>query len=74
MKKCIITVYYLIDNFCKIYQEWERKRLIPSSNQRNRDGKLSLAELLTIAIYFYVSSCKDCKKLLSILLEFINVN
>ncbi|KJV56607.1 putative transposase [Orientia tsutsugamushi str. UT76] len=31
MKKCIITVYYLIDNFCKIYQECERKRLIPSS-------------------------------------------
>nr|WP_231967021.1 transposase [Orientia tsutsugamushi] len=22
---------------------------------------MSLAELLTIAIYFYVSSCKDCK-------------
>ncbi|SPR13762.1 transposase [Orientia tsutsugamushi] len=65
MKKCIITVYYLIDNFCKIYQEWERKRLIPSSNQRNRDGKLSLAELLTIiltiTIYFYLSPCKDFK-------------
>ncbi|WP_371253351.1 IS982 family transposase [Orientia tsutsugamushi] len=61
MKKCIITVYYLIDNFCKIYQEWERNRLIPSSNQRNRDGKLSLAELLTITIYFYLSPCKDFK-------------
>ncbi|SPR10650.1 transposase [Orientia tsutsugamushi] len=59
MKKCIITVYYLIDNFCKIYQEWERKRLIPSSNQRNIDGKLSLA--VTIAIYLYLSSCKDFK-------------
>ncbi|KJV54645.1 putative transposase, partial [Orientia tsutsugamushi str. Karp] len=35
MKKYIITGYYLIDNFCKIYQEWKRKRLIPSSNQRN---------------------------------------
>ncbi|KJV74113.1 transposase DDE domain protein [Orientia tsutsugamushi str. UT76] len=61
MKKCIVTVYYLIDNFCKIYQEWERKKLIPSSNQRNRDGKLSLAELLTITIYFYLSPCKDFK-------------
>ncbi|SPR07964.1 transposase [Orientia tsutsugamushi] len=61
MKKCIITVYYLIDNFYKIYQEWERKRLIPNSNQRNRDGKLSLAELLTVVIYFYLSSCKDYK-------------
>ncbi|SPR02185.1 transposase [Orientia tsutsugamushi] len=61
MKKCIITVYYLIDNFCKIHQECERKRLIPSSNQRNRDGKLCLAELLTITIYFYLSPCKDFK-------------
>ncbi|QES95685.1 IS982 family transposase [Orientia tsutsugamushi] len=61
MKKCIVTVYYLIDNFCKIYQEWERKKLTPSSNQRNRDGKLSLAELLTITIYFYLSPCKDFK-------------
>ncbi|SPM46251.1 transposase [Orientia tsutsugamushi] len=61
MKKCTVTVYYLIDNFCKIYQEWERKRLIQSSNQKNRDGKLSLAELLTIAIYFYLSPCEDCK-------------
>ncbi|KJV57008.1 transposase [Orientia tsutsugamushi] len=30
MKKCIIVVYYLIGNFCKIYQERERNRLIPS--------------------------------------------
>ncbi|KJV51175.1 hypothetical protein OTSGILL_0704 [Orientia tsutsugamushi str. Gilliam] len=29
MKKCIITVYYLIYNFCKIYQERERKMLTP---------------------------------------------
>ncbi|KJW05877.1 putative transposase [Orientia tsutsugamushi str. UT144] len=55
MKKCITTVYYLTDNFCKIYQALKRKRLIPSSNSRNRYGKLSLAELLTIVIYFYLS-------------------
>ncbi|KJV51882.1 putative transposase [Orientia tsutsugamushi str. Gilliam] len=51
MKKCIITVYYLIDNFCKIYQDQERKRLMPSNNQKNKDGKLFLTELLTILIY-----------------------
>ncbi|KJW07839.1 putative transposase [Orientia tsutsugamushi str. UT144] len=69
MKKCIITVYYLIDNFYKIYQDWERKRLIPSSNQRNRDGKLSLAELLTIVDIFLFVSMQGFLKLLSILLE-----
>ncbi|KJV55027.1 transposase [Orientia tsutsugamushi] len=58
MKKCIITVYYLIDNFCKIYQEWERKRLISSSNQRNKDGKLSLAELLRAEKDIIIKVCK----------------
>ncbi|KJV90919.1 hypothetical protein OTSUT76_1023 [Orientia tsutsugamushi str. UT76] len=58
MKKCIITVYYLIDNFCKIYQEWERKRLISSSNQRNKDGKLYLAELLMAEEDIITKVCK----------------
>ncbi|WP_223845065.1 hypothetical protein [Orientia tsutsugamushi] len=58
MKKCIITVYYLIDNFCKIYQEWERKRLILSSNQRNKDGKLYLAELLMAEKDIITKVCK----------------
>ncbi|SPR09943.1 transposase [Orientia tsutsugamushi] len=58
MKKCIITVYYLIDNFCKIYQEWERKRLISSSNQRNKDGKLYLAELLMAEKDIITKVCK----------------
>nr|WP_231108526.1 hypothetical protein [Orientia tsutsugamushi] len=54
MKKCIITVYYLIDNFYKIYQECERKRLIPSSNQRNRNGKLFLAEINNSDIFLFI--------------------
>ncbi|KJV56503.1 hypothetical protein OTSKATO_0272 [Orientia tsutsugamushi str. Kato PP] len=58
MKKCIITVYYLIDNFCKIYQECERKRLISSSNQRNKDGKLYLAELLMAEKDIITKVCK----------------
>ncbi|KJV57011.1 putative transposase [Orientia tsutsugamushi str. Kato PP] len=56
MKKCIITVYYSIDNLCKIYQESGKKRLIPSNNQRNRDRKFPLAELLTISdIFLFVT-------------------
>ncbi|WP_341764190.1 hypothetical protein [Candidatus Tisiphia endosymbiont of Beris chalybata] len=49
MKKCITTVYYLIDNFCKIYQEWEGKKLIASDRKHQRQGSLDLCELLTIA-------------------------
>ena len=61
MKKCITTIYYLVDNFCKIYNEWEKEKLLPSTKIRHRTGNLSLAELLTIVLYFYLSPCKDFK-------------
>jgi hypothetical protein len=61
MKKCITTVYYLVDNFCYIFQKWEKEKLIPSNKQRHREGALSLAELLTIVLFFYLSPCKDFK-------------
>ena len=61
MKKCIITVYYLVDNFCKVYQEWEQNKLLPNDKKRQRQGNLSLCELLTIVLYFYLSPCRDFK-------------
>lgn len=61
MKKCITTVYYIVDNFCKIYHQWEQSKLIPSSKKRQREGSLRLCELLTIVLYFYLSPCKDFK-------------
>ena len=51
--KCITTVYYLINNFCKVYLEWEQNKLLPSNKKRQRDGSLSLCELMTIVLYFY---------------------
>lgn len=61
MKKCITTVYYLVDNFCKIYKEWEESKLLPTNKVRQRKGALSLAELITIILYFYLSPCRDFK-------------
>lgn len=61
MKKCITTLYLLVDNFCKIYQEWEKQKLLPSNKLRQRVGNLSLAELLTIVLFFYLSPCQDFK-------------
>jgi len=59
MKKCITSVFYLIDNFCKIYQEWERSKLLPNDRKRDREGSLKLSELMTIVVYFYLSPYKD---------------
>lgn len=61
MKKCIVAIYCLIDDFCKEYEKWEKHKLIPSNKIRNRRGNLSLPELLTIVLYFYLSPCKDFK-------------
>jgi Transposase DDE domain len=61
MKKCITTVYYLVDNFCKIFNEWEKEKLLPSNKIRHRVSNLMLSELLTIVLYFYLSPCKDFK-------------
>ena len=61
MKKCIITIYYLIDNFCKEYQRREQSKLLPAVGQRDRSGQLSPSELLTVVLYFYLSPCRDFK-------------
>lgn len=61
MKKCITCVYYLVDNFCKMYSQWEKSKLLPTNKIRYRAGNLSLAELMTIILYFYLSPCQDFK-------------
>lgn len=61
MKRCIITLFCIIDNYCKVYEEWEESKLIPSVRKRRRSGSLRLSELLTIVLYFYISPCKDFK-------------
>lgn len=61
MKKCITTIYYLVANFCNVYQELEKGKLLPSDRKRLREGSLSLSELLTIVLYFYLSPCSDFK-------------
>jgi hypothetical protein len=47
-EKDITALYYCIDEFCKIYETWERMRLIPRLGRRRREGKLSLSEKLFI--------------------------
>lgn len=52
MKKCIISLFYILDNFCKIYEEWEKQKLIPTDRKRQREGSLKLYESMTIVIIF----------------------
>ena len=61
MKKCITTIFYLVDNFCIEYTKWEKNKLLPSTRQRNRLGKMNLSELLSVVLFFYLSPCRDFK-------------
>jgi hypothetical protein len=62
MKKDITVLYYYLDEFCKLYKEFEKIKLLPKNeNSRNREGTMNIAELLTIVIYYHLGPCKNFK-------------
>ena len=61
MRYDINAIYYLVDEFCKIYLNWQKHKLIPSSNILDRAGKMSLSEMLTIMIIYHLSPTREFK-------------
>jgi hypothetical protein len=61
MKNDMTALYCCIDDFCKVYKDWEAHGLVGISHQRQRDSQLSLSEMLTIVIFFHFSPCKVFK-------------
>src|SRR3954470_11465032 len=57
----ITALYCCLDDFCKVFAEWEAHRLIPSAQTRTRPGKLSRAEMLFIMVLFHLSAYKNFK-------------
>ncbi len=57
----ITALYCCLDDFCKLFEEWEEHRLIPSEQTRQRTGKLSRAEMLFIMVLFHLSPFKHFK-------------
>ena len=57
----ITALYCCLDDFCKLFEEWEAHRLIPSQTTRQRAGKLSRAEMLFIMVLFHLSPYKHFK-------------
>ena len=55
------TIFTIVDDFCKSYQEWIQHKLLISGKQRNRTGKLSLSESLSIVIFYHFSPYKNFK-------------
>jgi IS5 family transposase len=57
----ITALYCCLDDFCKVFADWEAHRLIPSEQTRRRPGKLSRAEMLLIVVLFHLSPYKNFK-------------
>ena len=61
MRYDIVALFCCIDDFCKIYEEYERHSLIPRSQKRMRATTLTLSEMLTIMVIYHFSPCKNFK-------------
>jgi hypothetical protein len=57
----ITALYCCLDDFCKVFADWQAHRLIPSQQTRQRCGKLSRAEMLFIVVLFHLSPYKNFK-------------
>src|SRR3954466_11229411 len=57
----ITALYCCLDDFCKVFEDWEAHRLIPSPTTRQRTGKLSRSEMLFIVVLFPLSPYKNFK-------------
>src|ERR1051326_8033467 len=55
------ALYCCLDDFCKVFEDWEAHRLIPSQTTRQRTGKLSRSEMLLIIVLFQLSPFKHFK-------------
>jgi len=55
------TIFCIIDDFCKAYQECVRHKLLSSGKQRIRAGKLTLSESISIMIFYQFSPYKNFK-------------
>jgi len=61
MRYNINAIYFLVDEFCKIYQQWQRNRLISGNQIRIRNHKMSLGEMLTVMVIYHLSPCREFK-------------
>jgi len=58
----ITALFCCLDDFCRVYEDWERHGLLGGNRQRRREGKLALSEMLLVMVLFPASPFKDFKR------------
>ena len=53
----IVTIFYHVDNFCKEFE----KKLLPNKKSVGPKPRMTLSEIMTIAIYFHYSKLRTFK-------------
>ena len=56
-----MALYVCIDDFSKIYEEWEQKKLVGTTKNRKREGKLNISEKLLIVVLYHLEKFKNFK-------------
>ncbi len=55
------TIFAIVDDFCKVYEDFISHKLLETGKRRNRSGKLSLSETISIMIFYHFSEFKHFK-------------
>ena len=57
----ITTLFVCLDDFCKLYELSVKSKVLPSCKSRQRQGYLSLSEMLLIEVLYHFSHYKNFK-------------
>ena len=61
MSLSVTSLFCCLDDFARVFEEWERQRLIPTGRTRLRRGKLALSGMLFIMTLFLLSPFRNFK-------------
>ena len=61
MRHDIVTLFVILDEFCKKYEEEEKRQALEGSKGRSRPTQMSLSEMMLIEILFQTSQFKNFK-------------
>lgn len=61
MEQLLISIFCDVDDFCKAYEEYSKKYLLPEGKNTMPKCAMSMSEIMTIAIFFHLSNHKTFK-------------